>query len=286
MKLKLRVATLDTLPKELQGFYRPMDGGGFILDHEPDPDGYGIDNLSLIRGKLDEKSRDHDRATKRLKGFEKPDGSLVTPEEYQATVQQLAELTRTLDTLKDKTKSDDQKLQQMVADAKRPLEAEIAKHKQKAERYRSGIERGEKERAVDEMIEILKPEDRWRGFLRSELARHIEVVENEEDGTWSRRVVDPETGRPRMSSLTGRDGPMDVSEFAKGSELRQKFGPCLKGDGKKGADVTAQSPQSGPQQGGDRNVHLPFEHSQSQFESAYEQARKQGGEVIIAEATS
>lgn len=281
MKLKLRVASLDTLPKELQGFYRPMDGGGFIIDHEPDPDGFGIDNLALIRGKLDEKDRDYQRANKHLQGFKKADGSLWSVEELQALTGQNSDLAKTVDTLRDKTKTDEQKLAQLVAEAKKPIEAELAKARTHIEGYKQKAFKAEKNKVVQQALDVLKPQDRWKKFLAAELERQIEVREAE-DGSISHVIVDAE-GRARMSSLMGKNGPMDIAEFATGAELRKTFGDLLQGDGKKGADVTTPvTGQSQPGRTEERDVHLPFDHTQAQFEAAYAESTKRGGQVVIA----
>lgn len=286
MKLKLRVPTLDSLPKELQGFYRQMEGGGFVLDHEPDPDGYGIDNLALMRGKMEERERDYQRVNKHLQGFKKPDGSLFTLEELNAQVGQISDLNRTVETLRDKTKTDEQKLQQLVAEAKKPLESELAKARTQIDGYKQKAHKAEKQRVINEILDVLKPQDRWRPYIAADLERQIEIRESD-TGETSHVILDGE-GRARMSSAMGRNGPMDGAEWAKGSELRKKFGDLLQGDGKAGADVTTQvRGQVGPTQVTERDVHLPFEHTQAQFEAAYAEASKRGGEVIIApEATA
>src|SRR5688572_3565027 len=104
-KLKLRIPTLEAVPEAQRSLYRAFEAGGFILDHEPDPDGYGIDNLAAMRGKLGEKDRDLDRVNGRLQAFKKADGSLWTAEELQALGVTNANLTSALETLKDKTKT-------------------------------------------------------------------------------------------------------------------------------------------------------------------------------------
>lgn len=283
-KLRIRVPTLDGLPKEQQAFYRQMDGGGFILDHEPDPDGYGIDNLASIRGKLDEKARDYDRVNQRLQAFKKPDGSLFSVEEIQAIVTQASKDAELIATLKDKTKTGDEKLAQMVADATKPLHAEIAKHKQAVDRYRTASHKAEKAKVVAKALDVLKPQDRWRNLIAREIESQIEIREAE-DGTVSHVILHPETGRPRMSSLQGRDGPMDIAEFAGGSDLRKTYGDCLQGDGKKGADISNPIDNGGGREtrstGG--NIVLPANATQAQFEAAYAKAKSQGGEVSFAE---
>jgi hypothetical protein len=283
-KLKLRILTLDGLPKELQAFYRPMEGGGFILDHDPDPDGYGIDNLASIRGKLDEKARDYERANQRLQSFKKPDGSLFSVEEIQSIMAQAAKDAELIATLKDKSKTGDEKLQQMVSDATKPLHAEIAKHKQAVERYRTSSHKAEKQRVIQKALDVLKPQDRWRNLIARELESQIEIREAE-DGTISHVIVHPETGRPRMSSLQGRDGPMDIAEFAGGADLRKTFGDCLQGDNKKGADITGN--QDPGQKGGGNTpsgLVLPPNANQAQFEAAMKQAREKGLEVSFADS--
>jgi hypothetical protein len=283
-KLKLRIPTLDAVPKEQQALYRAMDGGGFILDTEADPDGWGIDNLALIRGKLDERGRDYERANAKLQGFKKADGSLYTVEELQALATANNELSRTVETLKDKSKTSDDKLQQMVADATRPLHEQITKHKAAVERYRATSHKAYRTEVVNKALGVLKPQDRWRNLIARELEAQIDVREAE-DGTLSHVVLHPETGRPRMSSLQGRDGPMDITEWAGGAELKKAFGDCLQGDNRKGADINGNvQPPNGDQpqrRGGD--VVLPKEYTQTQFEAAWKQAREQGGEVRFAE---
>lgn len=280
-KLKLRIPTLDAVPKELQAFYRQMDGGGFILDHEPDPDGYGIDNLPAIRGKLDETKRDYDRVNGRLQAFKKADGSLYTSEELAALVAQNNDLTKTVETLKDKSKTSEQVIQESVTRAKQPLEAEIAKMKGAVDRYRTSAHKAERSRVVNKALDILKPQDRWRKHIAADLERRIEIRERE-DGTLDHVVLD-DNGKPRYSSLQGRDGTMDIEEFAKGPDLRTTFGDLLQGDGRKGAGITnhVDAPEGRGPSGND--IVLPKGHSQAQFEAAFKQAKEKGGTVIFAE---
>lgn len=280
-KLKLRIPTLETVPEAQRALYRAMDGGGFILDHEPDPDGYGIDNLAAIRGKLDEKGRDFDRVNTRLQAFKKADGSLYTAEELQVLVGQNNDLTKTVETLKDKSKTSEQVIQESVTRAKQPLEAELAKMKGSVERYRTSSHNAERSRVVGKGLDILKPQDRWRKYIASDLERRIEIRELD-DGTLTHVILD-DNRKPRMSSLTGRDGAMDIEEYAKGAEMRTAFGDLLQGDGKQGADIT--QPNDGgrnqPPRKTGGNVVLPKGYTQVQFENAYKQAKEQGGEVVL-----
>jgi hypothetical protein len=284
-KLKLRIPTLETVPEAQRAFYRQMDGGGFILDHETDG-GWGIDDLASLRGKLEEKGRDYDRVNGRLQGFKKADGSIFTVEEITALVAQAAKDGELIATLKDKSKTEEQKLQDLVAAAKRPLEAELAKEKTRVERYRTTTHKAERQKVVDKVLGILKPKDEWRGLLAAEIERQVDIREGD-DGTLSSVFMDLDSNRPRMSALSGRDGPMDASEFASDSALRKKFGTCLQGDNRKGADITgpADGGNNPPRQTG-ADVTLPPNYSQKQFEAAYAQARQQGGEVVFSQEGS
>lgn len=286
-KLKLRIPTLDAVPEAQRAFYRAMDGGGFILDHEADG-GWGIDDLGALRGKLDEKTRDHDRVNQRLQAFKKPDGSIYTAEEIGAILTQASKDAELITTLKDKSKTEDQKLQELVAAGKKPLETELAKMKASIERYRGAAHKAERRKVVDKVLEAMKPQDEWRDLIAAEIERHVEIRESE-DGVLSSVFMDAAAGRPLMSALSGRDGPMDASEFAGRAELRQRFGKCLKGDGKKGADINQHVDSGG--RNGDRgaprtgSVVLPANHTQAQFEAAYKAAKEQGVDVTIEEGS-
>jgi hypothetical protein len=282
-KLKLRIPTLDTVPKEQQAFYRAMDGGGFILDHEPDPDGYGIDNLPALRGKLDATTRDHDRLNQRLQGFKKADGSLYTVEELQALATANTELTRSVEMLKDKSKTSEQVIQDAVTRGKQPLESELTKLKGQIDRYKTSAHKAEKARVVAKALDVLKPQDRWRKYIGAEIERRLEIREND-DGSLSHVILD-DNGKPRFSSLQGRDGPMDIEEYAKGPDLRTPFADLLQGDGRKGADITNNvqpNPSDSRRVGAD--VQLPPNYSQAQFEQAFKAAKENGGQVLFPEA--
>lgn len=280
-KLKLRVPTLDGLPKELTSFYRQMDGGGFILDHEDDPDGYGIDRLPVIRGKLAEKERDLERLNERLKLLRKQDGSLYTAEELLANEARSAQLAKELEILKDKTKTDEQKLAEMVAQAKRPLEAELARFKTEREGYRAKVIQAEKTKLIAKAKQLVNPLPEWEDAIEDAIARRLDI--RERDGGDFEHVI-MEDGKPRMSSLMGKDGPMSVDEFVKSSDFRTKYGKYLKGDNKKGADVggndqtaVAEVVRSGA------DISLPRNYTQQQFEKAFQQARENGGQVVFAD---
>lgn len=281
-KLKLRVPTLDGLPKELTAFYRQMEGGGFILDHEDDPDGYGIDRLPVIRGKLAEKERDLERLNERLKLLRKADGSLYTAEELQANEARAAQLAKELEILKDKTKTDEQKLAEMVAQAKRPLEAELAKFKTERESYRARVIQAEKTKLIAKAKQLVNPLPEWEDAIEDAIARRLDI--RERDGGEFEHVI-MEDGKPRMSSLMGKDGPMGVDEFVKSSDFRTKYGKYLKGDGKKGADVGGndQTVRGEPRRSGGADVILPKDYNQTQFEQAVKQARESGGQVLFAD---
>lgn len=280
-KLKLRVPTLDGLPKELTAFYRQMEGGGFILDHDEDPDGYGIDRLPLIRGKLSERERDLERLNAKLQRFAKPDGTLYTVEELQALTAQNSELAQALETLKSKTKTDEQKLADLVSQAKKPLESELAKYKAERETYRTKVLQAEKAKLVARAKSILKPLPEWEDAIEDAIARRLDIRERD-GGDFEHVIV--EDGKPRMSSLMGNDGPMRIDEFVKSSDFRTKYGKYLAGDGKKGADIT--SPNEGgnrQQQVGERDIRLSFEQGKDfkVYEAAKAEAAKRGGQVIL-----
>lgn len=280
-KLKLRVPTLDGLPKELQAFYRQMDGGGFILDHEDDPDGYGIDKLPAIRGKLAERERDIERMNAKLQRFAKPDGTLYTVEELQALSAQNSELAQALETLKSKTKTDEQKLADLVSQAKKPLETELAKFKAERESYRARVIQAEKAKLIAKAKSILKPLPEWEDAIEDAIARRLDIREKD-GGEFEHLIV--EDGKPRMSSLMGNDGPMRIDEFVKSGEFRTKYGKYLAGDGKKGADITAPTDGGNRQpQAGERDVRLSFEQAKDfkTYEAAKAQAAKNGGQVIL-----
>lgn len=284
MKLKLRIPTLDAVPEAQRAFYRQMDGGGFILDHETDG-GWGIDDLASLRGKLEERGRDYERVNGRLQAFKKADGSIYTADEIQALIAQTSKDAELITTLKDKSKTEEQKLQELVAAAKRPLEEQLGKEKTRVERYRSTTHKAERQKVVNKVLEILKPKDEWRGLLASEIERQVEIREAE-DGSLTSVFMDLESSRPRMSALSGRDGPMDATEFAGDSSLRKRFGSCLQGDGRKGADITQPVDGGVPRQrtgGAGGDVQLPKDYTQAQFEAAFKAAKEQGGEVVFAQ---
>lgn len=278
-KLKLRIPTLDAVPEGLRDFYREVEGGGYIIDHEPDPDGFGLDNLAKLRGRLDELQRKKTSLESKL--LTKEDGSLVTKEEVDALRAELAAATQTIGTLKDKDKTTEEKFVERLRNEMRPVQEKLTKAEQRAEAYRAKVHAAASDRAVDKLLETLNPLPEWRGMLRAELRRHVKIAESD-DGTISESVVDPETGQVRYSALTGVDGPMGLDEFAKDKGLRERFGMCLQGDGKEGAGVQPGRTGHAPRQGrGQRDIALPENYTQAQFEAAFAKAKEQGGEVVL-----
>ncbi|HZN48547.1 MAG TPA: hypothetical protein VFB71_13055, partial [Ramlibacter sp.] len=182
-KLKLRVPRAEDAPAELREFYAPLPNGtGFILQYEEDPDGYGIDQIGPLRAKVAALTEDVARQINRVQQFKKADGSLYTPEELTTLASGFTELQGQLATLKDKTKTDEQKLQQLVADAKRPL---LEKQQQLEARNKRMTERAQKaamQQARDRALDELKPLPKFRGVIGAEIMRHLQSVENEETG--------------------------------------------------------------------------------------------------------
>lgn len=279
-KLKLRVPTLDGLPKELQSFYRQMEGGGFIIDADDDPDGYGIDKLPAIRGKLSEKERDLERLNAKMQRFAKPDGTLYTVEELQANETRAAQLARELEILKDKTKTDEQKLAEMVAQAKKPLETELSKFKAERESYRAKVIQAEKAKLIAKAKAVLKPLPEWEDAIEDAIARRLDIREKE-GGDFEHVIV--EDGKPRMSSLMGNDGPMRVDEFVKSTDFRTKYGKYLAGDGRKGADIGPAEPGVRQPTVGERDIRLTHQQASDfkTYEAAKAAAAKAGGQVIL-----
>jgi hypothetical protein len=279
MKLKLRVKTLDEVPEALRQFYREQEGGGFIVDADGDPDGWGIDNLAKLRGQLDEAQRK--KASLEGKLLKKEDGSLFTREEIEALQSQLTESTKLVGTLKDKDKSTEEKFVERLRGELAPLQAKLTKAESRIEGYRSKVLGSEVDRAVEKVLSGMNPLPEWRDLMRDELRRHIRVEEGE-DGNLTTMVINPADGKPRYSSLTGVEGQMSLDEFAKDKCLRERYGKCLAGDGKEGAGPLGTGT---PARGGQaKNIVLRHDHSQAEFEAAFAKAKEQGGEVVFQEA--
>lgn len=279
-KLKLRLPNLDDVPEALRDYYRELEDGTFMIDHEADPDGYGVDNLAKMRHQLDEARRKKTSVEGKL--LKKEDGSLYTTEEIEAITSQLTDANKLIETLKDKDQSGEEKFARRLQEAVKPLQEKLTRAEQRSEVYRSKVHDAATDQVVDRIVKQLNPLPEWEGLLRSELRRHVKVNESD-DGTIQESIVDPTSGEVRYSSLTGVDGPMGWEEFAKDKALTDKYGKCLRGDGKEGAGpIGGQTPPRGAAQKG-RDVVLPKDYTSEQFEAAFEKATQMGGEVVFAE---
>lgn len=278
-KLKLRLTNLDDAPEGLRDYYRELDDGTFMIDHEADPEGYGIDNLPAIRGKLDEALRKKKSTEAKLVARE--DGSLYTREEIEALEKESRESAQLIATLKDKDKSVEEKFAERIRSETKPLHEKIKQRDQQIAVYRDKVLSAEKQKVVDSVLKSIgKPIDVFEEGIRDAIGREILVTENEEGQVVS-QVIDLKSGKPRYSSLTGHDGYMSIEEYAKSKDLTERFSPYLEGDGKEGAGKIG-GPNPPPRRAGSsRDVVIPSGSDQSAFEAAYAKAREQGGEVVI-----
>lgn len=276
-KLKLRVPNLDAVPEALREYYKEVDGG-FMVDNEADPDGYGIDNLAALRGKLDEAVRKKSATEAKL--LTKEDGSLYTREEIEALSGELSEKAKLVATLQDKDKSTEEKFAERLRNERKPLEEKLAKISGERDGYREKVLSAERERYVDKIVDQLDPLPEWKGMIRAEVARHVSVEETAEGLQAS--IINPEDGKARFSQATGAEGRMGWEEFAKSETLRKPFGKCLAGDGKEGAGPVRADGGSAPRKSGADVVIRPG-GSQAEFEAAWSQAAKSGGQVVMRE---
>ena len=236
VKLKPTIASLDAVPEAVRGFYVAKDGIGFILDLEDDAKGFGLDNIAALRGKLAERDTTITRLNERLQAYKKDDGSLSTPEEIASERGKAKSLEEQIATLKSKNLSDEQKLQQLVAEAKRPLEAKLTAAESKAERLSKVARSAAIAKQVDAAVAKLNPLKEWEPAVRRELTAALDAKENAETGDYTVYVRNAETGTPRMSSRMAQDGPMSVGEYAEG-EFATTYKQYLSGDNRPGAGV-------------------------------------------------
>jgi flagellar hook-basal body complex protein FliE len=277
-KLKLRIPSLDEAPEGLRDYYREVEGGGYMIDHEADSDGFGIDNLGKLRGQLAEANRKKDSVAAKL--LTKDDGSLYTREELEALQTQLNESTQLISTLKDKDKSAEEKFAERLRNELKPLQDKLTKAEQRTEGYRTKVHSAEADRVVDKIVKQLDPLPEWEPLLRSEIRRHVKVSEGD-DGVLAHEIINPEDGTTRYTQLTGQDGVMGYEEFAQTKDLRDRYGKCLRGDGKEGAGPVGGNGKVDGNGGRGKPIVLPSNHTQSQFDAAWAEANKQGVELKI-----
>jgi len=274
-KFKSKIPSLDAVPEAQREFYTQHDSGDYVLDVEP-VDGWGLENIAALRGKLDATTTDLERQKKRLQGFAKEDGSLYTPEEIAALSTDLTARGKEIENLRSKDKSADDKIRDAVAQAKGPILDELNKIKASSERYKKAAQDGYRDKVKGEVLSHLKPQDEWRDMISRDLDARIEIIERE-DGSFTHAFV--KDGNKLMSAKQGFDGPMTADEFAAG-DYRQQFARCLEGDGKKGAGIGGKTTPASPRQGAS-GVELQPGYTQEQFEKAVNDAADQGLEVVM-----
>lgn len=279
-KLKLRLTDLADVPEALRDFYREVEGGGYMIDHEADPDGYGIGNIANLNGKLNEAQAKKLKTEQNL--LKKEDGSLYTMAEIEALQAQLGDATKLAETLKDKDKSTEEKFLERLRSEMQPLQDKLTKSEQRAKSLQTKVHGAEADRVVDKIVKQLNPLPEWEAMLRREIKSHIKVEEGS-DGEIKHQIIDPETGSPRYSSLTGADGLMGIDEFAKSEALRKPYGQCLKGDGKEGAGPIDQGSPGRNTSPRGKDIVLSPDVDQKTFEAAVAKASEAGGEVVFSD---
>ena len=286
--IKLTLESLEGLPKELASEYSEQVDGTFKFSPSFDQDGFGVDNLAELRGKMAAAESKSGKINERLQGYAKEDGSLYTLDEIKAFNDKIAELVAENGTLKDKTKTADEKMMELVAQAKGPVERQLAETSAQLAQFKERALITAKNEAASKIVAQLGVKPEWEGMMRSEILRHIGAEEN--GGNVTTYIQDPESGGKRFSSLTGQNDVMGLDEFAKSETMRSQFGQCLQGDGKQGAGV---KPAAAPSQAvassnfqsraGDIVLSREEFANIKVYESARAQAAESGGQVVMAE---
>lgn len=273
-KIKIKVADLADLPEELRDFYSEMEGGGFMLQAETDSDGFGIGNIASLRGKLDKAIAKQEKVQGML--LEKEDGTLWTAEELVSMQGEVDSLRKAVKDGTGAAKDLESEVQLRTADLKKQYGEQVNAAKSENERLRKIVNDTAVDREVQRVVAEMKVKPEWASLMAQEMRRHVMV--EEVDGNIRTRFINPEDGSVRYSSQQFNDGPMDYAEFAKLSDIREKFAQCLEGDGKVGAtDVSSRSAGNG------RDVVLSKDEYQdfATFARAKELAQKQGGQVLM-----
>lgn len=267
MAIKLRVADLSDVPAALRAHYRQQDGGGFILDAEPDPDGFGIDNLSKLRGQLEAAQRKVEKTAANL--LKKQDGSLWTDADLAALHAERDDARAQLAAAAEAKAGGDEATAAAVAAARQPLEAEIATMRDRMGKYSERVTAAERDRIVRRAVEQLRPLPEFERFFSAELGRQIHVLEDA-DGSLHHTFLDDQ-GQPR---------PQGLEDLL--PAWRAAYGRILQGDGREGAGPLNNGHNAAVRRQS-RDIVLPATASQEQFESAFRQASERGGEVRFAE---
>lgn len=286
--IRLSLESLEGLPKELASEYAEQTDGTFKFSPSFDQDGYGIDNLAELRGKMAAAESKSGKINDRLQGYAKEDGSLYTLDEIKAFNDKIAELVAENGTLKDKTKTADEKMSELVAQAKGPVEKQLAETSAQLAQFKERALVTAKNEAASQIVKSMGVKPEWEGMLRSEILRHIGAEDN--GSSVQTFIQDPESGSKRFSSLTGQNDVMGLEEFAKSETLRTQFGQCLEGDGKQGAGV---KPAAAPKQAmassnfqskqGDIVLSREEFSNIRTYEAARAQAAESGGQVVMAD---
>lgn len=178
-KLKARVANLDNLDESLRGFYRE-EGEGFVLDVEPDPSGWDLQNVQGLKNAHNEQSELRRKRT----------------EERDALQARFEEQERQLERLK-KRKHDEPDTQKAIEDALATRDAEWqSKFDTQTETFQKQITRRDSEvygfavenralaalkkaEATDEGLDLLMPHVQKRLRMRrdSEDQLHVDVLD-------------------------------------------------------------------------------------------------------------
>ena len=267
MALQAQVKTLEGLPEGVAELYTELpDNGGFLLDVEP-VNGFALENVAGLKETLaDRKSKAAERKTA-LAAF---DG--IDPAKARTALEKYAEIENW---------TPDQKAQEAIEANKAQLQDKFDKDLGELNAKYDNVNRQLHDALVVQGATAAIAEAGGNvKLLLPHVTKQMKLVD--QDGKLVAKIVD-DKGQPRVTMKSGSTDDMGLGELLETMKSSDDFGSAFAGSNAAGGGG-GQNLRT-PGGGSGKDVHLTFEQAQDfqTYNAAKAQAKKQGGEVVVAD---
>jgi hypothetical protein len=221
--MKLKLATLDGLP---QGLSQYAKQNGTIFDLET-PDNFVFEDITPLRTKRDELLADLKEHKKQLEAFKE-----IDPVVYKKQLEELADLKAR----PNKGSAD------AVAEAKAQLEATYKQKLSELEGKVAYAKNRERDYALAQAEAEAMRSDKFKAKAGFDLMLRNQASVIEEDGKFIPVVLNPKTGKPRISQSDNAEGGyMTLRELAEEMHKDKAFSHFFESSGMQGSGVSGKS---------------------------------------------
>jgi hypothetical protein len=216
--------------------------GKHVLAVEP-VEGWALEDVRGLKTVLSERTERHKEASQKLQAY----GDL-TPEAARAAVEQLA----ALGDMGDKKKLDE-RIAAMTGQVEQKYKSEVERRDQMVRGLTETVSR----LMIDGEAARVLADPKVRGSLPLLIGpiRSAARVEQDGQGGFTLKIVDPRTGAPLLSQQQGNNGPMGLEEFILHLRSLPEYAPAFAGTGATGSGTTGTGTTSSA--GGRVDPNLP-----------------------------